>query len=210
MTTSAQSSQITLIRGKYLDDVSGKTFYNVTPDELFFNSTTLAKKIYDAGIRPTHLIALWRGGTPVAMPAHEFFKRKYGKDKTIDHIPVRTGAYKDKELQKVITVDALEYVVEHFNANDCVVIFDDIFDSGNSVKQLLTIMQEKMRCNMPKNIIIATTYYKPANSQVDIKPDFWCVEIESKTWVVFPHEFDIPDHLINLFKGEEVYKLLTY
>lgn len=196
--------------GYYTYQKTGKTYYNVTATKLLIDSTKLAKKVYDSlvllGKRPTHIIALWRGGTPVAMPAHEFFKRK---GETVDHIAVRTGAYKDKQLQKVISVDALEYVVDNCNANDCVVIFDDIFDSGRSIEKLLDTMQQKMRKNMPKNIIIATTYFKPSNSQVSFGPNFWCDEIDVDAWVVFPHEYDIPDELIRLFKGDEIYNLLT-
>lgn len=196
--------------GYYKCPKTGKTYYNVTPMKFLIDSTRLAKKVYDsliiAGKKPTHIIALWRGGASVAMPAHEFFKRK---GETVDHIAVRTGAYKNKQLQKVITVDALEYVVEHCNADDNLVIFDDIYDTGRSVEKLLSTMLEKMRLNMPKNIIIATTYYKPANTQVSLKPNFWCDEIDADAWVVFPHEYDLPDELIRLFKGDEIYNLLT-
>ena len=44
----------------------------------------------------------------------------------------------------------------------------------------------KMRLNMPRNVRIATPWYKPNNNQTSLKPDYYLHETDK--WIVFPHE----------------------
>ena len=43
-----------------------------------------------------------------------------------------------------------------------------------------------MRLNVPNDIRIACPYYKPKNTKVDLKPDYFIHS--SEDWLVFPHE----------------------
>jgi hypoxanthine phosphoribosyltransferase len=158
----------------------------VSAQRLLKNSMLLAKKVYDAGFRPTWIIALWRGGAPIGMCVQEFFK--YRGVKT-DHVAVRTSSYTAIGQQsRHIDVHCLEYVVKNANAQDRMLIVDDIFDSGRSVEALLSKLKHKMRANLPTDIRIATVFYKPTRNKTTITPDYYCEETDR--WIVMPHELE--------------------
>ena len=52
----------------------------------------------------------------------------------------------------------MDYIVE--NANDDLLIVEDVFDSGHSVVALKEKSQEVMRLKMSRYVRIATPYYK--------------------------------------------------
>lgn len=179
-------------------------FYGITADELHKRSLKLAKIIYDSGFRPKKLIALWRGGTPIALYIHEYFKFK-GHD--IDHIAIRTSSYNGMEQQKEIRVHGLGYIVETTNADDDTLIIDDIFDSGKTIDKVLTLMRQRMRLNMPRNIKVATLCFKPDKVVVGFNPDYHLIKTD--VWVDFPHELEgLTDEEIRQLKGDEIYNLL--
>ena len=62
----------------------------------------------------------------------------------------------------------MDYIVE--NANDDLLIVEDVFDSGHSVVALKEKSQEVMHLKMPRYVRIATPYYKPKNKAVLYKP----------------------------------------
>lgn len=169
-----------------------KTF--ITAQELLEDSFRLAAKVYDDGFRPQFIVGIWRGGAPIGIAVQEYFD--YKKVDT-DHIAVRTSSYYGINQQsKEITVHGLHYIIENANASDGLLIVDDVFDSGRSIAVLIDQLELLMRNNMPKDIRIACPWYKPANKQVDITPNYYVHE--SKEWLVFPHELSglTPDEII--------------
>ena len=159
-----------------------KTF--ITAQALLEDSFRLAAKIYEDGFRPKFVIGIWRGGTPVGIAVQEYFEFKQVKT---DHIAVRTSSYTGINQQSnTIKVHGLHYLIEKANADDSVLIVDDVFDSGRSVAALLQQTQAKMRLNTPRDIRIATPWYKPNNNKTPLKPDYFVHE--SDAWLVFPHE----------------------
>ena len=104
-----------------------------------------------------------------------------------DHIAVRTSSYYGINQQsKEIKVHGLHYIIENANADDGLLIIDDVFDSGRSIEALIAQLKKLSRNNMPKDVRIACPWYKPKNSMVDIVPDYYVHE--SDEWLVFPHE----------------------
>lgn len=186
------------------DNSTISKFHYIDERNIHIMSLKLAKNIYESGFRPTKLIALWRGGTPIALYIHEYFKKK---GHNIDHIAIRTSAYEGMNQQKEIKVHGLGYIVETANANDEVLIIDDIFDSGKTAKKVIDDMNTRMRLNTPRVIKIATLFYKPTKNQVDFEPDYY-YETTTK-WVVFSHELeDLTDEEILELKGQEIYDLI--
>lgn len=80
----------------------------------------------------------------------------------------------------------MHYIIENANANDGLLIVDDVFDSGRSIDALIKQLELLTRRNMPSDVRIACPWYKPANTKVDIKPEYFVHE--SDEWLVFPHE----------------------
>ncbi|TRX56873.1 phosphoribosyltransferase [Thalassomonas sp. M1454] len=166
----------------------------ITAQELLEDSFRVAAQVYEDGFRPQFIIGIWRGGAPIGIAVQEYFD--YKKVET-DHIAVRTSSYYGINQQsKEIKVHGLHYLIENANADDGLLIVDDVFDSGRSVKALIEQISEQMRLNLPKDIRVACPWYKPKNNKVDIVPDYYVHD--SDEWLVFPHELSglTPDEII--------------
>jgi hypothetical protein len=106
-----------------------------------------------------------------------------------DHIAIRTSAYEGIEQRcKHIRVHGLNYIVKNANAEHCLLIVDDVYDTGLSVKAIIDTLQEISRRNTPYDIRVATVYFKPGNNLTDRCPDFFIHETDK--WLVFPHELN--------------------
>ena len=163
------------------------------------DSFRLAAKVYDDGFKPDFIIGIWRGGAPIGIAVQEYFEYK---NTPTDHIAVRTSSYYGINKQsKEIKVHGLHYLIENANANDSLLIVDDVFDSGRSVDALIKQIKKLMRLNTPKDMRIATPWYKPANNKTDIVPDYFVNQ--SNEWLVFPHELSgLSDEEIREGKSE--------
>ncbi len=158
----------------------------LTADDLLGDSFRLARAVLESGFRPTHLVGIWRGGAPIGIAVQEFFD-VHGVE--CDHIAIRTASYTGIDQQsKTVKVYALGYLIDTLNADDRLLVIDDVFDSGRSIEAVLTELKARCRANMPADIRIATVWYKPARNQTAFKPDYFIHE--SNEWLVFPHEID--------------------
>jgi len=158
----------------------------ISAQELLEDSFQLASNIYDSGFRPHFIVGIWRGGTPVGIAVQEYLEYK---NVETDHIAIRTSSYFGIDKQaKEIRVHGLHYIIENVNAADSLLIVDDVFDSGRSIKAVLEQLAEKTRRNMPETIKVACPWYKPSRNATDIVPDFYIHETDS--WLVFPHEIN--------------------
>ncbi len=151
---------------------------------LLEDSFRLAATIFSSGFRPHFIVGIWRGGSPVGIAVQEYFEFRGVET---DHIAIRTSSYTDIGQQsKNIRVHGLHYIIENVNAEDSLLIVDDVFDSGRSIKAVLEELSEKTRRNMPKDLKIACPWYKPGNNKTGIVPDYYIHETDK--WLVFPHE----------------------
>ena len=160
-------------------------FY-ITAQSLLEDSFRLAHQVFEDGFHPQFIVGIWRGGTPVGIAVQEYFE--YRKVAT-DHISVRTSSYYGINQQaKEIRVHGLHYLIENANAEDKLLIVDDVFDSGRSVDALIRAIRKQSRLNAPEDIRVACPWYKPSKNSVDFEPDYYLHE--SADWLVFPHELD--------------------
>jgi hypoxanthine phosphoribosyltransferase len=161
-----------------------KKFINA--QELLEDSVRLGIKVLKSGFKPHFIVAIWRGGTPVGITVQELLD--YFGIKT-DHIAIRTSYYTGINRRgEEIRVHGLGYVVKNANAEDTLLIVDDVYDSGLSVQALLNSLKEEARKNTPYDIRIATIYYKPSNNKSNRIPDYYLYETDA--WLVFPHELN--------------------
>jgi hypoxanthine phosphoribosyltransferase len=158
----------------------------LTAQELLNDSFELGLRIFKSGFRPSFIVGVWRGGTPVGIAVQEILDHLGVKT---DHIAIRTSSYYGiSKRDKKVRVHGLAYVVQNANREDGLLIVDDVFDSGNSIKTIITRLTEKMRRNLPKDIRIATPWFKPKNNVTDLTPDYYIHD--TSQWLVFPHELD--------------------
>ena len=158
-----------------------KEFLN--PNDLFIDSYKLARKIYDDGFRPDYVVGIWRGGTPIGIAMEEFFRIQACPIKY--HTAIKTESYTGIGQRREVQVFGLEDIVSRCNSEDKLLLIDDVFDTGNSVKAVLVRLQQMCRKNMPETRT-ACLYYKPLANKTDIIPSYWLRETEA--WLVFPHE----------------------
>ncbi len=156
----------------------------LSADDLLLDSYRLARQVYESGFRPDLIIGVWRGGAPVAIAVQEFLD--YAGVPS-DHIAIRASSYTGiDEQEQIVRVQGLHYIVENVNAEDQVLLVDDVFDSGRSLRATLAELRQKCRRNMPSTIRIACPWYKPNKNITDMQPDYFVHETDD--WLVFPHE----------------------
>jgi hypoxanthine phosphoribosyltransferase len=155
----------------------------ITAQELLDDSFRLGLQIIESGYRPNYIVGVWRGGAPVGIAVQELLDFMGVET---DHIAIRTSSYSGIENRnRHVRVHGLSYIVKHVNAEDSLLLVDDVFDTGLSIQQVLKDLREECRKNMPE-VKVATPYFKPDNNQTNMIPDFFVHETD--TWLVFPHE----------------------
>ena len=158
----------------------------ISAQSLLEDSFRLAHRIFEDGFLPQFIVGIWRGGTPVGIAVQEYFE--YRQVQT-DHIAVRTSSYYGiKKRDKTVRVHGLEYVIRQANWEDGLLLVDDVFDTGSSIKAIIETLRDKMRRNLPKDIRVATAWFKPKYNLTDITPDYYIHETDQ--WLVFPHELE--------------------
>ena len=156
----------------------------ISAEQLLDDSFQLGVKILESGFRPHFIVGIWRGGAPVGITVQELLD--YFGIHT-DHISIRTSLYKGIEQRDSrIRVHGLQYVVDNVAADEGLLIVDDVYDSGLSIKAVVDNLERRARRNTPLDIRIATAYYKPRNNRTDRVPDYYVHETDR--WLVFPHE----------------------
>ena len=156
----------------------------ISPDKLLKDSLELARRVIASGMRPTFLVAIWRGGAPIGITVQEVLEYH---SIHADHIAIRTSYYSGIDTQqKTVRVHATDYLVSRLSAEDELLIVDDVFDSGRSLEAVIDELRRRCRRNLPQKIRIATVYYKPERRQTELAPDYYVHE--TSQWLVFPHE----------------------
>lgn len=162
----------------------------VSAESLLRDSFELALRIHESDFKPSFILGVWRGGTPVGIAVQEVLETL---DTPTNHFAIRTASYgarttsfDSKEALPEVQVYGLQHVVDVMNAEDCLLIIDDIFDSGRSVDAIIREVQARCRKNTPEDIRVATIFYKPKRNLTERTPDFYVHETDE--WTVFPHE----------------------
>lgn len=156
----------------------------LSAQELLEDSYRLALEVYNSGFRPDFIVGVWRGGTPVGIAVQELLDNL---DVNTDHIAIRTSSYTGIGTRnKEVRVHGLDYLVRNINQSDSLLIVDDVFDTGLSIKAVIDTLRKKARLNAPHDIRIATPWFKPVNNKTDLEPDYYLHK--SEDWLVFPHE----------------------
>jgi hypothetical protein len=156
----------------------------ISADSLLRDSMELGLQVVRSGLRPTFLVGIWRGGAPIGIAVQEILEYN-GIE--CDHVSIRTSSYMGIDRQsRTVRVHALDYLVSSLNAEDQLLLIDDVFDSGRSLEAVIAELRRRCRRNLPEQIRVATVYYKPARNRSSLTPDFYVRATDQ--WLVFPHE----------------------
>jgi hypoxanthine phosphoribosyltransferase len=155
----------------------------VSAESLLRDSFALGMRIVRSGFRPTFLVGVWRGGAPIGIAVQEVLEF-HGIQ--CDHLAIRTSSYTGIDQVATVRVHAIDYLVSRLTADDHLLLIDDVFDSGRSLAAALQELARRCRLNMPRNVRIATVYWKPSRNRTQLVPDFHVRTTDE--WLVFPHE----------------------
>lgn len=151
-------------------------------DAYLHDSWRLAAAVRKSGWRPDFILGLWRGGAPVAVAVHEFFKVT-GWD--TQHVPLKCASYTGiGENNGDVVFTHGDMVFGMFRKGDKVLVVDDVFDTGKTaaaVKRRMDAVGVDMR--------MACVYWKPDKNVTDMKPDYFVKDVGG-SWIVFPHEIE--------------------
>ncbi len=162
--------------------MSGKIY--ISAQSLLDDSYRLAVNILEDGFRPDFIVGIWRGGTPVGIAVQELLQY-FGVP--TDHISIRTSSYEGvSRVEAPVAVHGLSYLIRNIDHEDSLLIVDDVYDTGLSIKAVVDTLYSKARKNTPADIRVATTYFKPGRNRTDRSPDYYIHETEN--WLIFPHE----------------------
>jgi len=178
----------------------------ITANELLVDSFKLGEQIFQRGFKPHFIVGVWRGGSPVGIAVQEYLECV---GIPTDHIAIRTSSYYGIDQQsKDIRVHGLDYIVNNVEADQELLIVDDVFDSGRSIQAIINEIKRKSRRNAPNTIKVACPWYKPSRNVTDLVPDFYIHATDS--WLVFPHELRglTPKEILE-GKGIEIADTLT-
>jgi len=160
----------------------------IEADDLLRDSFQLAAQIYKAGFHPDFLVGLWRGGSAVGIAVQE------GLDYLgvmTDHIAIRTSYSGEPGYSEMISkadqirVHGLQYLLENMASHHSLLIVDDVYSTGSSAKAVIDQLALKTRRNLPKDIRIATVWYRPTDKTLRT-PDYFIYE--TRDWLVLPYE----------------------
>jgi hypoxanthine phosphoribosyltransferase len=159
-----------------------KTF--ISADSLLRDSVELGLRVVRSKFRPTFLVGIWRGGAPIGIAVQEILEYN---GVICDHVSIRTSSYTGIDQQtRTVRVHAVDYLISVLNAEDRLLLIDDVFDSGRSLEAIIAELRRRCRRNLPENIRVATVYYKPARNRSSLIPDYYVRATDQ--WLVFPHE----------------------
>jgi hypoxanthine phosphoribosyltransferase len=160
----------------------------VAANDLLRDSFRLAARISDSGFEPDFLVGLWRGGSAVGIAVQEGLEFLGVKT---DHIAIRTSyrgaASYDEMVSKAdaIRVHGLQYLLENLCSHHSMLIVDDVYSTGSSVKAVIDQLASKTRRNLPNDIRIATVWFRPGEKTLRV-PDYYVHETDE--WLVLPYE----------------------
>ena len=141
-------------------------------EDLLRDALELGMRVVRSGFRPTFLVGIWRGGAPIGITVQEVLEF-HGLE--CDHLAIRTSSYTGIDQQaKTVRVHAIDYLVSRLTAEDRLLLIDDVFDTGLSLEAVINELRRRCRRNMPGQVRIATTYFKPSRNRSALMPISTC------------------------------------
>lgn len=160
--------------------------------QIILDSFQLGVNIQRSGFKPTFIVGLWRGGSTVGIYVQECLQTLGVQT---DHIAVRTSYQGQPDyMQQLdspdprIRVHGTQYLLETLNADDRLLIVDDVLSTGRNAAAVVSRLKQRLKRNMPTEVQIAALWYRPVDEPkpTGCQPDIWLHKTDD--WLVFPYE----------------------
>lgn len=147
----------------------------VREQELLEDSFRLAVRIHNSGWRATQVAGLWPGGASVGIYVQECLR----------HLGWECGhGVLSAPCQHAAPVWGLRALSGALRRADRLLIVDDVFASGASTRRVVAELAAAAGEEMPREVKIATIWYRPPPGAPDTPPDFFLHR--SAHWLVMP------------------------
>ena len=164
----------------------------INEEDLLLDAYRLGAAVYQSGFRPSFIVGVWRGGSTVGIAVQECLQH-LGLE--TDHISIRTSYRGMQRYERMvdeapneIRVHGTAYLLENLNAEDRLLVVDDVFSTGLNLQAVIERLKNKTRANMPHDACVAVPYYKPTHNRTDRVPDYYVRETDN--WLVLPYELN--------------------
>lgn len=159
-------------------------------ENLILDSFRLGVKVFESGFRPSFIVGLWRGGSSVGIYVQECLQTL---GVVTNHISLRTSYRGQPSYQETVAgpgaeirVHGTQYLLENINADDSLLLVDDVFSTGKSMNAVISRLGSQLKRNMPSQVKVATLWDRPSFHESDLQPNF--VQHQTDQWLVFPYE----------------------
>ncbi|MBU1537946.1 phosphoribosyltransferase, partial [Myxococcota bacterium] len=158
---------------------------HITPGDFLEKSFQLGRKLFEAGIKPRHTISIWRGGTPVGLGVDAFYR---SRGIFLNHTTIATESYEGIGVQGKVVVKGLEHLINVVCREDDLLIIDDVYETGNTIRAIIETIRDRARANTPRKIYIGTIHSKPEKHCYEEFPVVSLEILPGSTWIDYPHE----------------------
>ncbi len=186
-------------------------FLHVDANDLLVDAFRLGRKVYEDGFRPKHVISIWRGGTPIGLAVDAYFRFQ---GVYTHHTSMATTSYVGIGEQADVVVKGLEHLVRSVCREDGLLIIDDVYESGRTIRKIVETLRRGARRNAPRDIRVAVVHRKDRPNQYDELPVYHLHDVAEDVWIDYPHEladlvqYSDPDDGFILDKSPAVHALL--
>ncbi|MBM4371847.1 MAG: hypothetical protein FJ098_09345 [Deltaproteobacteria bacterium] len=183
---------------------------HITPEQMLLDSFRLGRMVYESGFRPKYAISVWRGGTQVGLGVNSFLRNQGVQ---VHHSTIATESYTGLGNAKEVMVKGLDQLVRNICPEDPVLLIDDVFERGETVRAIIQTFRERARANFPRDIRVATVHRKPGRIRWCDVQLMYLRDVEDDTWIDYPHELadlitDDPGDPLIRDKGEDFAAIL--
>lgn len=155
----------------------------ISTHKLLEDAYRLGWNIFESNYRPNWVVSILRGGAPIGIAVHELLSFLGVQS---EHMAVSSTSYTRHQQRKDPVLGyGLADLLGQLSPDDSLLIVDDVYDTGLSIKQVVDRLTEAYALKAP-TIRVATLYFKPENNQTKSAPDYYLHE--TNHWLVFPHE----------------------
>lgn len=157
----------------------------IKAEDLEKDSWAFARELHSKGHHFDWVVGLTRGGVQISIYIQEALSLLTGDKKS--YSTIHAQSYSDIGKAGGVMLGQMDHLVNLVKADQSLLIIDDVFDRGRTLEAVYENLSLRLKVLNPK-IFLGALYYKPENSEVELKPDFFYKKFSKEEWLVFPHE----------------------